>query len=61
MSGFLPDYTGAEVRVSPNFGPRRDGLRPDIILLHYTGMETRGLGRSLAVRSGQRGLVATIW
>ena len=26
MSGFLPDYARAEIRVSPNFGPRRDGL-----------------------------------
>jgi N-acetylmuramoyl-L-alanine amidase len=40
MSGFAADHAGAEVRVSPNFGPRRDGLRPDIILIHYTGMET---------------------
>jgi N-acetylmuramoyl-L-alanine amidase len=40
MSGFLPDYTGADVRVSPNFGPRRGGLRPDMIVLHYTGMQT---------------------
>jgi N-acetylmuramoyl-L-alanine amidase len=40
MSGFLADYAGADVRVSPNFGPRRDGLRPDLIVLHYTGMET---------------------
>ncbi|MCH8465760.1 MAG: N-acetylmuramoyl-L-alanine amidase [Roseinatronobacter sp.] len=23
---------------SPNFGPRREGLRPGIIVLHYTGM-----------------------
>ena len=40
MSGFAPDHDGAEVRVSPNFGPRRDGARPEIIVLHYTGMET---------------------
>jgi len=40
MSGFSADHVGAEVRVSPNFGPRRDGLRPDIIVIHYTGMET---------------------
>ena len=26
--------------MSPNFGPRRDGLRPDMIVLHYTGMAT---------------------
>ena len=40
MSGFLPDHDGAEVRVSPNFGPRREGAWPEIIVLHYTGMET---------------------
>lgn len=25
---------------SPNFGPRRNGLRPELIVLHYTAMET---------------------
>lgn len=40
MSGFLPDEPRAEVRVSPNFGPRRDMLGPDMIVLHYTGMAT---------------------
>lgn len=40
MSGFAPDHRGAEVRVSPNFGPRRDGREPDSLILHYTGMET---------------------
>jgi N-acetylmuramoyl-L-alanine amidase len=40
MTGFLPDYVGAEVRVSPNFGSRRDCNGPDMILLHYTGMQT---------------------
>ena len=25
---------------SPNFGPRRDGARPSLIVLHYTAMET---------------------
>jgi len=29
-----------EVRSSPNFGERRGGLRPSILLLHYTGVET---------------------
>ena len=28
----------AEVRPSPNHGERRDGVRPDMIVLHYTGM-----------------------
>jgi N-acetylmuramoyl-L-alanine amidase len=40
MSGFLPDEPSAEVRVSPNFGPRRESPRPDMIVLHYTGMPT---------------------
>lgn len=40
MSGFSPDHLGAEVRVSPNFGPRVGASRPDIIILHYTGMKT---------------------
>ncbi|WP_370401919.1 N-acetylmuramoyl-L-alanine amidase [Sulfitobacter sp. JB4-11] len=26
-------------RASPNFGPRRDGLHPHLIVLHYTAME----------------------
>src|SRR6201997_1152090 len=28
----------AEVRASPNHGERQNGMRPDMILLHYTGM-----------------------
>lgn len=27
-------------RPSPNFGPRRDGLRPSLVVLHYTGMDS---------------------
>ncbi|AZO00448.1 N-acetylmuramoyl-L-alanine amidase [Mesorhizobium sp. M9A.F.Ca.ET.002.03.1.2] len=42
MSGFLPDEPSAEVRVSPNFGPRRETAKPDMIVLHYTGMKTGG-------------------
>jgi N-acetylmuramoyl-L-alanine amidase len=38
MSGFAPDHLGADVRVSPNFGPRRGSSRPDMLVLHYTGM-----------------------
>ena len=34
------DHDGAEWLASPNFGPRRDGLSPEILLLHYTGMGT---------------------
>lgn len=40
MSGFSPDHAGAEVRVSPNFGPRVGVSNPDAIILHYTGMQT---------------------
>lgn len=29
-----------EVKASPNFGERRNGLGPSILLLHYTGVET---------------------
>ena len=28
------------VHVSPNTGPRRDGLTPTILILHYTGMKS---------------------
>lgn len=38
MSGFSADHPGAEVRVSPNFGPRIGVAAPDMIILHYTGM-----------------------
>ncbi|MBX9456007.1 MAG: N-acetylmuramoyl-L-alanine amidase [Rhizobium sp.] len=38
MSGFLPDYHAADVMASPNFGDRRDGCAPDMLILHYTGM-----------------------
>lgn len=40
MTGFIVDHPGADVRVSPNFGHRRGGAKPSIILLHYTGMES---------------------
>ena len=49
IRGFAPDCAlAAEVRPSPNHGERRgrhaDG-RPDLLLLHYTGMPAgRGLG-----------------
>jgi N-acetylmuramoyl-L-alanine amidase len=38
-SVFAPDScVVAEVDPSPNFGERKDDRRPDMILLHYTGM-----------------------
>jgi N-acetylmuramoyl-L-alanine amidase len=40
MTAFQPDYAAAEIRPSPNFGARRDGHKPDMIILHYTGMPT---------------------
>lgn len=40
MSGFAADHPGADVRASPNFGPRRANANPSIILLHYTGMDS---------------------
>ncbi len=35
---FRPDHAGARVRPSPNFGERKGGQAPDMLLLHYTGM-----------------------
>lgn len=40
MTGFRPDFAGAQVRCSPNFGQRRGVAVPDMIILHYTGMAT---------------------
>ena len=40
MTGFAADHPGAEVRVSPNFGSRVGQSAPDMIILHYTGMQT---------------------
>ena len=54
MSGFSPDHAGAEVRVSPNFGPRVDVSRPDMIILHYTGMKTGGAPRRGSARRSRR-------
>ncbi|KIC34400.1 N-acetylmuramoyl-L-alanine amidase [Leisingera sp. ANG-S5] len=34
------DQPGAIWHPSPNFGPRRDGLTPSLIVLHYTAMES---------------------
>src|SRR6202051_4695993 len=39
-SAFAPEScVVAEVMPSPNHGERKDGRRPDMILLHYTGMQ----------------------
>jgi N-acetylmuramoyl-L-alanine amidase len=40
MSAFPCDYPGATAAPSPNFGERAGGRSPDLIILHYTGMET---------------------
>jgi hypothetical protein len=34
------EMSGIEDRPSSNFGPRRDGAVPDMVVLHYTGMDT---------------------
>ncbi|KIC07281.1 N-acetylmuramoyl-L-alanine amidase [Leisingera sp. ANG-M1] len=39
-SGQQPDQPGALWYPSPNFGPRRDGLTPSLIVLHYTAMDS---------------------
>ncbi|MGK6312134.1 N-acetylmuramoyl-L-alanine amidase [Neorhizobium sp. DT-125] len=38
MTVFTADYAGASVRPSPNHGERAGGRKPDMIVLHYTGM-----------------------
>jgi len=41
MSAFSPDsFIVADIAPSPNFDERKDGRLPDMILLHYTGMQT---------------------
>lgn len=35
-----PDYSGAVVDASANFGPRKDGKKPQFLILHYTGLAT---------------------
>lgn len=34
----VPQIAGARWHPSPNFGPRRGGVLPSLIVLHYTGM-----------------------
>jgi N-acetylmuramoyl-L-alanine amidase len=46
MSAFVPDHIRADVHASPNFGPRKDGKRPSVLILHYTGMETGAAAES---------------
>jgi len=36
----VTEAEGALWHPSPNFGPRRDGLRPELIVIHYTAMAT---------------------
>lgn len=38
MNAFDPDYAPALVRPSPNCGERKGDRRPDMLILHYTGM-----------------------
>jgi N-acetylmuramoyl-L-alanine amidase len=40
MTGFTADHASASVQPSPNHGERAGGRRPDMLLLHYTGMGT---------------------
>lgn len=40
MMIFSPDFPAAKVCASPNFGERHDAMKPDCLILHYTGMES---------------------
>ncbi len=55
VSEFRPDScVVAEVRESPNHGERKDGAKPDIIILHYTGMaDTQAAVRHLCAATSQ--------
>ncbi|MCX8279613.1 N-acetylmuramoyl-L-alanine amidase [Phyllobacterium sp. 0TCS1.6C] len=52
MSAFESDHFGAHVHASPNFGPRRDGKRVTVLVLHYTGMETGEAAESWLANPG---------
>src|SRR5271169_1218957 len=50
---FLPDScVVAEVVPSPNHGERKENRRPDMIVLHYTGMPDTKAALDLLARSG---------
>lgn len=52
-TAFLPDSSVvADVLPSPNHGERKDGRRPDMILLHYTGMPNANAALELLTRQG---------
>lgn len=36
----VPDYDGAVIDASANFGPRKDSKKPQYLILHYTGLAT---------------------
>lgn len=38
MSHPIPEFPGADCHPSPNFGKRRGDGKPDMLVLHYTGM-----------------------
>ncbi len=40
MTSVLPPEPGIVEHPSPNFTERRGGVRPDMVVLHYTGMES---------------------
>src|SRR5215831_19979015 len=52
---FAPDSSVvAEVMASPNHGERSDGRRPDMILLHYTGMADADSALALLCAQGSK-------
>jgi N-acetylmuramoyl-L-alanine amidase len=40
LNSFTADFAKASVIASPNYGERVDDIKPDMIILHYTGMST---------------------
>lgn len=40
INSFEPDFDGADICPSPNFGERKNGRTIDMLIIHYTGMES---------------------
>ncbi len=47
MSGVCDTRLDATWRDTPNFQPRRNGLKPALLIMHYTGMESAGAALDL--------------
>ncbi|QPC88215.1 N-acetylmuramoyl-L-alanine amidase [Mesorhizobium sp. NBSH29] len=51
---FEPDHNGVSIHPSPNIGARRAGAVIDILVMHYTGMETGDAALELLADPGSQ-------